>query len=349
MLPTPPATATLPATTTSGSKAAELYANIAVDYNAAKSNPFKVFIEEATFSSAISKSSSPPRRSGQQHHQHHNHVVLDLGCGSGHYCRILKNKWNATIVHGVDVSEHMLAEARRNEVETPLGIQYMQQDLLSSNAAANIKATTLLFRNNNNDDDDDDNDNDNASFSSTQQRQQRSNNDDCLLYDLVTAEYLFPYASNRDELDQLCVNAASLVKPGGRFVSIVSLCSDSIMSSASGGGGGGGGVLESHELGWAATWDEEDNNNNNNDKQSPPHDGMLVQLTLFGEGRTSRASFPNYLWTKETIETALKATGLFGQVEWEEMVIATDAPEFVKCAIADVAKTPVGVFVARRL
>ena len=229
---TPPAT-----TTTSGSKAAELYASIAVDYNAAKSNPFKVFVEEATFSSAISKSSSP---SGQHHR------VLDLGCGSGHYCRILKNKWNATIVHGVDVSEHMLAEARRNEVQTPLGIQYMQQDLLSSNAAANIKAT-LLFRNNDGDA--------SSSTQQQQQQQQRSNNDDddCLLYDLVTAEYLFPYASNREELDQLCVNAASLVKPGGRFVSIVSLCSDSIMSSTI--NDGGGGVLESHELGWAATWE----------------------------------------------------------------------------------------------
>ena len=302
---TPPDTRT---TTSGGSKAARLYASIAVDYNAAKTNPFKVFVEEATFSSAISKS-SPPQ-------QHNLHNVLDLGCGSGHYCRILKNKWNATIVHGVDVSKDMLAEAMRNEVQTPKGIQYMQQDLLSSDAAANIKAT-LLQR---------------------QQQQQQSNSDDDDLYDLVTAEYLFPYASNREELDQLCVNAASLVKPGGRFVSIVSLCSDSIMSST-------GGYTESHALGWAATWEEEYNNNN----QSPPHDGMLVELTLFGEGRSSKASFPNYLWTKETIETALKATGLFGQVEWEEMVIAADAPDFVSCAIADVAQTPVGVFVARRL
>jgi SAM-dependent methyltransferase len=299
---------------TSGSKAAKLYASIAVDYNAAKSNPFKKFVEENTFSSAIRPSPSCSNLDGQH--------VLDLGCGSGHYCRILKNEWNASIVHGVDVSEHMLAEARRNETHAPLGIQYMQQDLLSSRAAANIAAT--FFPTNKND-----------AFSTTKQQ---GDNDD-YFYDLVTAEYLFPYAANREELDQLCLNAASLIKPGGRFVSIVSICSDSIMSA---GIDGGGGVLESHDLGWAATWENSCGDN------EPPHDGMLVELTLFGEGRSSRASFPNYLWTKDSIDAALKATG-FGQVEWKQMEIANDAPDFVRRAVADVEKTPVGVFVARRL
>lgn len=290
-------------TSTSGSKAAKLYASIAVDYNAAKSNPFKGFVEEATFSSAISDIDGGGPSSFLRGH------VLDLGCGSGHYCRILKNKWNATIVHGVDVSEHMLAEARRHEVQTPRGIQYMQQDLLSSTAAANIVAT---FFNNNSD---------------------APHQQDDHLYDLVTAEYLFPYAANRQELDQLCLNAASLVKSGGRFVSIVSICSNSIMSA------GMDGVLESNDLGWAATWED----------SGEPHDGMLVELTLFGDKeRSSRVSFPNYLWTKESIDAALKAAG-FGQVEWRQMVIADDAPEYVKRATTDVEKTPMGVFVARRL
>jgi SAM-dependent methyltransferase len=273
--------------TISGSKAAKLYASIAVDYNAAKSNPFKQYVEESSFSSVIGPSSS---LHGQQ--------VLDLGCGSGHYCRILKNKLGASTIHGVDVSEHMLAEARRHEAQAPLGIQYMQQDLLSCTAAAKIM--------------------------------DKFNNSD--LYDLVTAEYLFPYAANREELDQLCLNAASLVKSGGgRFATIVSLCSDSVMSA------GIDGILESKELGWAVTWNDE------------PKDGMLVEFTLFGdtEGCTSRVSFPNYLWTKETIYAALKAAG-FGQVEWGPVAVADGAPEFIKRANAEVEKTPIGIVVARR-
>jgi len=312
----------------SGSTAAKLYASIAFDYNAAKTNPFKQYVEEATFSSAIISPSSPSTTTtttpssllrGQK--------VLDLGCGSGHYCRILKNKWNATTVHGVDVSEHMLAEATRNEEvhSPPLGIQYMQQDLLSSTAAVNIKAT---FINNDKDDEDDDDDNQ-------------------LLYDLVTAEYLLPYAANKKELHQLCLTAASLVKPGGRFVSIVSFCSDSMIMMMSKGNGGGG-VLESHELGWAATWEESEKSAKQQQQQSP-HDGMLVELTLFGEGRSSRVSFPNYLWTKETINEALIAAGFDTVVEWVEMVIAEDAPEFVKrMSMVEVEQTPVGVFVARK-
>ena len=158
-----------------------------------------------------------------------------------------------------------------------------------------------------------------------------------------------PYAANKKELHQLFLTAASLVKPGGRFVSIVSFCSDSMimMMSKSGGGGGGGGVLESHELGWAATWEESERSAKQ--QQQSPHDGMLVELTLFGEGRSSRVSFPNYLWTKETINEALIAAGFDLVVEWVEMVIADDAPEFVtQMSIVDVEKTPVGVFVARK-
>ncbi|KAL7500282.1 hypothetical protein ACHAWT_011001 [Skeletonema menzelii] len=254
----------------SGSMAAKLYADIAVDYNATKSNPFKRYVEESTFASALCPSDDSSL-SGQH--------VLDLVCGAGHYCRILKTEWDANSVRGVDVSEQMLAEAKRQEEVAPLGIQYLHQDLLSPSAAEKIT----------------------TSFGAP-------------IADLVTAQYLLPYAANKDELNQLCVTAAALVKHGGgRFVSIVSMLSDSIISASK------EGHLESKDLGWAATWEGE------------AHDGMCVELTLFGEARASRVSFPNYLWSRESIEVALSSVG-FGKVEWIPIEVddgARNRPEVV--------------------
>lgn len=112
-------------------------------------------------------------------------------------------------------------------------------------------------------------------------------------------------------------------------MSIVSLCTDSLLSA------GKGGLLESQELGWAEAWDGD------------PYDGMCVEFTLFGEGRSSRATFPNYMWTRKSIEEALKAAG-FSKVEWIATVVADDAPEGVQNATVDINKTPAGVFVATR-
>ena len=278
----------------SGSKAAEIYADIAFDYNAAKSNPFKRYVEEPTFAAAVLASSCsssgiyPSSSSCSLSGQH----VLDLGCGSGYYCRILKNEIGAEVVRGVDVSEHMLAEAKRQEAENPLGIKFLCQDLLDPLAATKIK----------------------EAFGAPDQM------------DLVTAEYLMPYAASREELNQLCANAASLVKPGGRFCSIVSMCTDSIMSATDG-------ILESSNLGWASTW------------EGDAHDGMVVDMTLFGEGRSSRVSFPNVLWTQKTIKAAMKLAG-FTKVVWVPVMAGDNAPDAVKKAPQDINKTPIGVFVA---
>mmetsp|Transcript_34768 Transcript_34768/g.84006 ORF Transcript_34768/g.84006 Transcript_34768/m.84006 type:complete len:292 (-) Transcript_34768:302-1177(-) len=271
----------------SGPKTARLYADIAIDYNAAKTNPFKRYVEEPTFASAI-LNTSPSRSLSGQH-------VLDLGCGAGHYCRIMKEEMCASIVQGVDVSDDMLAEARRREARSPLGIQYTCQDLLDPSADANIR----------------------TAFGTPTQ------------VDLVTAEYLLPYAANADELNWLCANAASLVKPGGRFVSIVSMCTDSIVSASR------DGLLECEELGWAATWDGEH------------HDGMCVEMTLFGEARSTRVSFPNYLWTRETIEGALKTAG-FTEIGWIPIVAGHDVPDAFRGVTDAINKTPVGIFVANK-
>ncbi len=53
--------------------------------------------------------------------------ILDAGCGTGFLSRVLAR--NGAVVTGMDVSEGLLKKARAYEVETPLGISYMQGDL----------------------------------------------------------------------------------------------------------------------------------------------------------------------------------------------------------------------------
>lgn len=56
-------------------------------------------------------------------------VVLDLACGEGHYCRMLKRR-GATRVVGVDISSQMIKLAERQETQEPLGITYVCKDVL---------------------------------------------------------------------------------------------------------------------------------------------------------------------------------------------------------------------------
>ena len=55
--------------------------------------------------------------------------ALDLGCGHGHYTRILKSGGAARVV-GVDISQAMIADARSQEQQTPLGIEYRVEDVI---------------------------------------------------------------------------------------------------------------------------------------------------------------------------------------------------------------------------
>ena len=54
-------------------------------------------------------------------------AVLDVACGEGFYTRMLRLRGAAEIT-GVDLSEGMVALARRQEAESPLGIEYLVGD-----------------------------------------------------------------------------------------------------------------------------------------------------------------------------------------------------------------------------
>ncbi|MFF7454710.1 class I SAM-dependent methyltransferase [Kitasatospora sp. NPDC008115] len=56
--------------------------------------------------------------------------VLDLGCGTGLYSREMKRRGAAHVV-GYDISEGMIAVARRLEAAEPLGIEYVTTPPLS--------------------------------------------------------------------------------------------------------------------------------------------------------------------------------------------------------------------------
>jgi toxoflavin synthase len=54
-------------------------------------------------------------------------AVLDLGCGTGLYTRRLA-QWGAARVVGIDVSDGMLATARAQEHDDPVGVEYLHRD-----------------------------------------------------------------------------------------------------------------------------------------------------------------------------------------------------------------------------
>jgi len=53
--------------------------------------------------------------------------VLDLGCGTGYYSRLIRNRAAAEVV-GVDISPEMIDQAAEREKASPLGITYHVMD-----------------------------------------------------------------------------------------------------------------------------------------------------------------------------------------------------------------------------
>jgi len=189
--------------------------------------------------------------------------VLDLACGSGHFSRKMRQLGAAQVV-GVDVSSEMIAEAKKlgDPTSSDGNLSYVTAD--ATNTAAYHQEGTS--------------------------------------FDLVTAQYLFPYAGTQLELNQMCSAAFASLKPGGRFVSVTS-------------GFGGPRVpkVRSEALAYEMNWEGIGNG-------VELHDGICVQLTLLAAG-VEGVTFPNHLWSRATIARTLVEAG-FQQVHWCEEVIS---------------------------
>ena len=92
------------------------YDDIAEQFRQIKNSPVNKYITDYTFFQMLDG-----REKGQS--------VLDLACGEGHCCRVLKQRGARKVV-GVDISVEMINLARQQEVQDSLGIDYVCQDAL---------------------------------------------------------------------------------------------------------------------------------------------------------------------------------------------------------------------------
>ena len=90
----------------------------------------------------------------------------------------------------------------------------------------------------------------------------------------------------------------------------------------------GGGKIETDPLTRSLHW------------ESHPHDGMEATVSIFTEDRKTRATFPNHLWSKRSVERALEASG-FEKISWVPLA-ADGAPD-----TEESYEELVGVFTAR--
>ena len=99
------------------------YQGHATGYQTAKRQPWRTYLEQPSALSLLGDLSSLS--------------VLDLGCGEGHYTRLLR-QLGADQVLGVDLSSDMVELARAQEKSHPLGIDYRVCD------AAELKLQTTF-------------------------------------------------------------------------------------------------------------------------------------------------------------------------------------------------------------
>ena len=152
-------------------------------------------------------------------------------------------------------------------------------------------------------------------------------------FDLVTTQYLCPYASTKDDLLKMCQTAFKALKPGGNFVGVTTWLGSVNQKP-----------LQTHypKLGLKMTWE-------GSDKGEPLQDGICVQLTLLDAEGQDSVTFPNYLWSQETISDTIKSAG-FSEVKWVEEKCCETASQEVKdwARDASVEFGLCGYFVAKK-
>ncbi len=106
------------------------YDAIAAQYHWVKSQPWRGHIEAFTFFGMLGDLTGK--------------AVVDLACGEGRYTRMLPSLGAAKIV-GVDRSEGMVALARAQESEQPLGLEYLVQDCRSLSLPVEFDVATAAY------------------------------------------------------------------------------------------------------------------------------------------------------------------------------------------------------------
>ena len=150
-------------------------------------------------------------------------------------------------------------------------------------------------------------------------------------FDVVTCQYLFPYASNQEELFQMIKAAFVALKPGGSFVGVTT-CLDPAKPPPK---------AKSSMFGIQMTWEGES-------EGVALFDGVCVQITLLDAKGQSTVSFPNYFWSKDTITKLMSKAGFTG-IEWREEIcdkMDTAGQEWFQKACEDYGGC--GYFVAKK-
>ncbi len=106
------------------------YDAIAAQYQWVKRQPWRGHIEAFTFFGMLGDLTGK--------------AVVDLACGEGRYTRMLPSLGAAKIV-GVDRSEGMVALARAQESEQPLGLEYLVQDCRSLSLPVEFDVATAAY------------------------------------------------------------------------------------------------------------------------------------------------------------------------------------------------------------
>jgi SAM-dependent methyltransferase len=106
------------------------YDGIAKEYQRVKRQPWRGLIEAYTFFGMLGDLTGK--------------AVVDLACGEGHYTRMLPTLGAAKVM-GVDRSEGMIALARAQESEHPLGLEYLVQDCRSLSLPVDFDVATAAY------------------------------------------------------------------------------------------------------------------------------------------------------------------------------------------------------------
>jgi ubiquinone/menaquinone biosynthesis C-methylase UbiE len=109
---------------------ATAYDDIAGQYQNAKRQPWRMHIEHHTLFGLLGDLRGLS--------------VLDLACGEGFFTRFLKQAGAARVV-GVDLSEGMIALAREQEAQRPLGVEYLVHDAKSLRLAEKFDLVVAAY------------------------------------------------------------------------------------------------------------------------------------------------------------------------------------------------------------